>query len=88
MKNNPLRIKIADCEQSISLSTVEIKILLLRVGLTVTDLAARIGSSREAVSKTINGSASFPEVRKKAAAELERIAAELATNSAKQRRAS
>ena len=88
MKNAPIRIKINGHKQAISLSTVEIKILLLRARLSVTDLAARIGRSREAVSKTINNSDYFPEVHKEVEAELERIVAELGTAPKSQRRAS
>jgi DNA transposition AAA+ family ATPase len=72
---NPIRIRIGS-KQSLDLMPIEIKTLLRRAGITINELAARIGHSRGAVSKAINGSTGFPKLRIKLAAELERIANE------------
>jgi hypothetical protein len=80
MKSTSIYIRITDKGQPVQLTTMDIKVLLLRAGLTITELAARedMNCSREALSKTINGSLQFPEVRKKLAAALEEIAAKVA----------
>lgn len=44
-------------------STTELKVALLRRGLTITTLASQLGRSRQAVSLTINGSDRYPRVR-------------------------
>lgn len=60
---NPIIIKLSN--KSLALTPIEIKILLLRAGLTITQLAARIGYPREMVSRTISGSTRYPELTKK-----------------------
>lgn len=45
------------------ISTTDLKVALLRRGLSITNLASQLGRSRQAVSLTINGSERFPRVR-------------------------
>ena len=42
---------------------IELKVLMLRAGMTITDLAQRIGKSRENVSRCVNGQADFPVIK-------------------------
>lgn len=90
MKSTSIYIRITEKGQSVQLTTMDIKVLLLRAGLTITELAARdnMDCSREALSKTINGSLQFPEVRKKLIRALEEIVAEVAKQKSQIKQAS
>jgi transcriptional regulator with XRE-family HTH domain len=48
----------------------DIKILLLRRGLTITALADKLGCRRQELSYTIHGNRVYPSLRKRLAAEL------------------
>jgi predicted DNA-binding protein (UPF0251 family) len=90
MKSTSIYIRITDNGQPVLLTTMDIKVLLLRASLTITQLAARedMDCSREALSKTINGSLQFPEVRKNLTAALEEIAAKVAKQKSERKIAS
>jgi hypothetical protein len=78
MKTTSIYIRTADNGQPVRLTSMDIKILLLKAPggpISITELAARIGRSRFAVSQTINGSLKFPEVARKITVFLQEIAA-------------
>ena len=55
------------------LTKTDIKILLLRRHETIADLATRLPSSRENLSRVLNGKRGFSRLREKLQAELERM---------------
>jgi hypothetical protein len=86
MKTTAIYIRLSEAGQPVALTTMDIKVLLLRAGgITIKELAEDkdMKCSRVALSRTVNGSLQYPEVRKKLAAKLEKLAAQVAQQKTK-----
>ena len=72
-------MKLRIGEKTVTLDRTEIRVLLIRRGENFSDLANRIGCTRENLSLLINGRAYFPNIRKALELELSRMLAQKAT---------
>jgi hypothetical protein len=61
--------------ETLILDRTEIRVILLRRGERFSDLAARIGCSRENLARLLNGKKNFPNLRKGLERELSRMLA-------------
>jgi len=68
-------MKLRIGEKTLTLDRTEIRVILVRRGESFSDLASRIGCSRENLARLLNGKAHFPNLRKGLERELSRMLA-------------